>query len=160
MVELLQQVDVWHWLILGLLLLSGEIFGAAGHLLWLGISALLVALLMLLFPMNWQAQWLCFAGFSLSTTWLWWRYQRNRDRQSDAQLQLNQKSKQLIGKTAYLEQDVALNQSFRLRLADSTWLAIADKPLAKGTLVTVVDIDGIKLHVSEVLEQALDELND
>ena len=42
MVELLEQMNHWHWLAFGLLLLAAELLGTAGYFLWLGISAILV----------------------------------------------------------------------------------------------------------------------
>lgn len=45
MVELLEQVNHWHWLAFGLALLALELIGTAGYFLWIGISAMLVGAL-------------------------------------------------------------------------------------------------------------------
>ncbi len=148
MIALLEQMNYWHWLAFGLLLLAGELLGTAGYFLWLGLSALLVAVILFLLPIGWELQWVCFATFSLVTTWQWWRYQHNKDSTSDASRTLNQKEKQLIGKTTRLAEDVQCG-NFRLRLGDTTWSAQCDEDMPAGTLVKVTDVDGIKLFVTK-----------
>ena len=59
--ELLSQINLWHWLILGGALLILELLGAAGYLLWLGLAALSVAGLAMVIPMDWVGQWLLFS---------------------------------------------------------------------------------------------------
>ncbi len=146
MIELLQQVNHWHWIALGLLLLSGELLGTAGYFLWLGISAVMVGLLLALLPMSWQLQWVSFAVFSLLTTWLWWRYQHKQDRTANEQSVLNQRERQMIGQTSRVEDDIRRG-SCRIRLGDTTWSARCDQDIPAGTLVKVVDVDGIVLFI-------------
>ncbi|OLQ87433.1 hypothetical protein BIY21_17120 [Vibrio ponticus] len=148
MVEFLNSINHWHWIGLGLALLAAELLGAAGYLLWLGISALLVGVILTWLPISWQLQWVSFGVFSLTTTWLWWRRQLKSDRQSDEQRELNQKSKQLIGQTVQLEYDLPAGKS-RIKIADTTWSAFSDYPLPAGTLVEVTAIKGIVLFIEE-----------
>ncbi len=149
LIELLSQVNHWHWIAFGLVLLSGELIGTAGYFLWLGISAILVGLLFTLLPMSWQLQWITFASFSLVTTWGWWRYQYKKDVQSEANSSLNQREKQLVGKITRLEEDVQ-EGNCRIRLGDTTWSARTHKDIAAGTLVKVVDVDGIVVTIEPV----------
>jgi len=148
-IPLLEQMNYWHWLAFGLILLAIELLGTAGYFLWLGISALLVGLLMTLLPMSWQLQWVAFGVFSLATTWLWWRRQLTRDRSEDAQRNLNQKQKQLIGQRIRLEQDVVIGAN-RIKLGDTTWSAHSEQEISAGSLVEVVAVDGIILVITPV----------
>lgn len=149
MIELLSELTHWHWLAFGLCLLAVELLGTAGYFLWLGISALIVGVIVTFLPLSWQLQWISFASFSLITTWLWWRKQLSTDQQDDAQRALNQKDKQLIGRTSVVEQDVE-NGQFRLALGDTTWTAECDTPLKAGTRVKVVHVDGIVVKVEPI----------
>lgn len=149
MIELLSELNHWHWLAFGLCLLAIELLGTAGYFLWLGISALIVGVVVAFLPISWQLQWISFASFSLITTWLWWRKQLSTDKQDDAQRALNQKDKQLIGRTSVVEQDVESGQ-FRLVLGDTTWTAECDMPLKTGTRVKVVHVDGIVVKVEPI----------
>ena len=80
MTALFEGLTHWHWLGLGFVLLAIEVLGSVGFLLWTGIAALEVGLLLLVWPFGWQAQLLLFAVQSLLTTWAWWRWQHRRDR--------------------------------------------------------------------------------
>ncbi|CAM4307491.1 NfeD family protein [Vibrio agarivorans] len=148
MITILEQMNHWHWLAFGLALLAVELLGTAGYFLWIGLSAMLIGILMTFIPMSWQLQWVAFATFSLVTAWLWWRKQLNNDRASDKARDLNQKDKQLIGVVLTLEEDVIVGKN-RVRIGDTTWSAISDKALKKGTVVTITEMNGITLTLKE-----------
>lgn len=148
--EWLEQVNHWHWLTLGLLLLAAELLGTAGYFLWLGFSAVVVGVLYSLIPLSWQLQWVSFSVFSLFTTWLWWRYQHRKDTRSDAKRGLNQKAKQLIGQESYLEEDCRAGIC-RLVVGDTTWSARSAVNLSKGDRVRVIAMDGIILIIEPVV---------
>ncbi len=147
MVELLEQVNHWHWLAFGLALLALELVGTAGYFLWIGISAMLVGALLGALPIGWQMQWLSFASFSLITTWLWWRRQLSSDKQSDSNRELNQREKQLVGQTARIDTDIQKGKC-RIRLGDTTWSAVSSHDLKAGTEVIVTAVDGIVLKIA------------
>lgn len=147
--SLLDSVTFWHWLALGLSLLAVELLGTAGYCLWLGLSALLVAVVLSVLPISWQLQWFCFAAFSLLTTWLWWRRQWAKDKKEDQVRDLNQKYKQLIGQTVTLEEDFAVGMN-RIRIADTTWSARSEQALTAGTRVKIIAVDGIILTVEPI----------
>ncbi|TFH90773.1 NfeD family protein [Vibrio ouci] len=148
MIELLDSINHWHWLAFGLALLALELLGTAGYFLWLGLSALIVGALLTFIPMSWQLQWVSFAVFSLVTTWLWWRKQFKKDKQGDAQRDLNQKHKQLIGQTVVLEEDFPTGKG-RIKLGDTTWTAQSSQDLKAGSIVEVQEVNGIVLTISE-----------
>ncbi|EPR4992432.1 NfeD family protein [Vibrio navarrensis] len=150
MVELLEGINHWHWLALGLALLAVELLGTAGYFLWFGISALAVGLLLSLMSFAWPVQWSAFAAFSLATTWIWWRRQLKHDKQSDASRDLNQKQKQLVGQELILEEDIQVGMN-RIRIADTTWSAKSDSAILAGNKVKIARVDGIILTI-EVVE--------
>ncbi|ENM5735587.1 NfeD family protein [Vibrio mimicus] len=149
MIELLSQLNCWHWLAFGLILLAAELLGTAGYFLWLGLSALLVGVLLTVMPIGWQLQWLAFASFSLVTTWLWWRRQFNQDKKQDAERDLNQKDKQLIGRVIQIPEDTPAGE-FQISLGDTRWTARCDQDLEQGSRVSVIAVDGIILIVRPV----------
>ncbi len=144
--SLLEGISFWHWLAFGFALLAVELLGTAGYFLWLGMSALIVGAIMTVLPMSWQLQWLCFAIASLITTWLWWRRQWSKDKQEDQERDLNQKYKQLIGRTLILEEDFSVGLN-RIKVADTTWSAQSDQALPAGTRVRITDVEGIILII-------------
>ena len=77
MTSLLQQMGLWHWLILAVVLFIGEMLVPGTFLVWMGLGAAVTGGLLLLMPtLPWQAQWLCFALVSLGSVLLWRRYRR------------------------------------------------------------------------------------
>ncbi|MFM2590674.1 NfeD family protein [Vibrio sp. TBV020] len=148
MIELLDTVNYWHWLAFGLALLALELLGTAGYFLWLGLSALIVGALLTVIPMSWQLQWISFGSFSLVTTWLWWRKQFRKDMQSDAQRELNQKQKQLIGQTLALEEDFPAGKG-RIKLGDTTWSAKSEQLISAGSIVEITAVNGILLTIQK-----------
>ncbi len=147
--SLLDAITFWHWLALGCALLVAELLGTAGYLLWLGLSALMVGFLLSILPMSWQLQWLSFATFSLAATWLWWRRQWKNDKEDDLTRDLNQKYKQLIGKTLTIDEDFSIGLN-RIRVADTTWSAQCDQAIPAGTRVKIIAVDGIILLIEPV----------
>lgn len=147
--ELFEQMNHWHWLTLGLILLAGELLGTAGYFLWIGLSAIVVGALYSFIPMSWQLQWISFAVFALFSTWLWWKYQHTKDKKSDSKRQLNQKEKQLVGQTSRVEEDI-LAGSCRVTIGDTTWAAKSEENISKGTMIRVVSIDGIILTIEPI----------
>ncbi|WP_456372133.1 NfeD family protein, partial [Thiolapillus sp.] len=68
MTDLLNNLQAWHWAVLGISLLILEILAPGVFFMWMGLAAGLVALLSWLFAdLGWQAQVLAFAGLSVIT---------------------------------------------------------------------------------------------
>ncbi|PSX10518.1 NfeD family protein [Photobacterium angustum] len=150
MIDLLEQMNFWHWIALGLVLLLLELLGTAGYLLWLGISAVLVGALLIMLPVSWPLQWVCFAVFALFTTWLWWRYQHKKDKTDASVSKLNQRGAQMIGQVIKVEKAINAGNG-RLQLGDTTWSIKTDVDLVEGQKVVVVDVEGITLIVKPSL---------
>lgn len=89
--------------------------------------------------------WRVCAGLDLAVVA---RKQHQVDKQSDKQRSLNQKDKQLIGQTSVLEQDITRGKC-RIKLGDTSWSAYSDSDLPSGTLVKVIDVDGITLLIEK-----------
>ncbi|MFQ3345528.1 MAG: hypothetical protein ACI89A_000063 [Porticoccaceae bacterium] len=63
----------WHWLVLGLLLVVGEIFIPSFTILWFGLGALVVGLVQLLIPMPLTVQVLLWTLSSVVFTLIWFK---------------------------------------------------------------------------------------
>ncbi|WP_419206415.1 NfeD family protein [Photobacterium leiognathi] len=146
MIYLLEQMNFWHWLAIGLVLLLLELLGTAGYLLWLGISAVLVSILVLMLPISWPLQWISFAVFALFTTWLWWRYQHKKDKSDASVTKLNQRGAQMIGQRSVVTEAIVAGVG-RLQFGDTTWSVVTDVDLEAGQKVEVVAVEGITLVI-------------
>ncbi len=135
------------WLSLGGLLLAAEMLGAGGYLLWSGIAAVLVGLIVWFVPMPWAAQGLLFALLTILSAISWWYWLRNHNKTRPASL-LNQRGEQLVGTHTILIEPV-VNGIGRVRIGDGTWRAICDRDLAAGVAVEVIAVEGITLRVRQ-----------
>ncbi|MGL5036351.1 MAG: NfeD family protein [Aeromonas sp.] len=150
MMSVFEGLTYWHWLGLGLILLAIEVLGTVGFLLWTGIAALEVGLLLLVWPFGWQAQLLLFAGQSLLTTWAWWRWQHQRDSAGqDAASTINERMQSYMGRELTLLDDVVEGAS-RVRLDDTVWTVRCSDTLLAGSKVKVVGADSHILLVMPV----------
>jgi|ETNmetMinimDraft_28_1059901.scaffolds.fasta_scaffold101542_2 hypothetical protein len=62
----LLNVDFWHWLILGLILVLTEFFAWSIYFLWIGISAIIVGVVVYFVPsVSWDIQLVIFATLSI-----------------------------------------------------------------------------------------------
>jgi membrane protein implicated in regulation of membrane protease activity len=64
----------WHWLLLGMLLIAAEMFVPSFTILWFGLGALLVGLVLLLVDMNFTMQLVLWTISSIVFTVFWFKY--------------------------------------------------------------------------------------
>ncbi len=136
----------WQWLTLGGILLAAEMLGASGYLLWSGIAALLVSLLVWLVPFSWEWQGLAFALLTILSAAGWYYWLKGRDRRHPPS-SLNQRGNQLIGRQLML-QEALVDRTGHVRIGDSSWRVEASENLPAGTPVTVIAVEGITLLIA------------
>lgn len=146
--EWLQEASYWHWWVLGVLLLILEIISPAVFFLWMGISAGVVGLLVLIVPsMAWELQLVLFAAFSVASVMLWRRYLYKHPIESD-QPKLNRRGEQYIGRTFTLEEPIVNGQG-KIKVDDSIW-KISGEDCPSGTKVQVNGVNGVVLIVNAI----------
>ena len=133
----------WHWLVLAVLLVTVEIFAPSTFFLWLGISAAVVGLVLLVIPgLSWPVQVILFAVLAVVSIILGRQYIRKRPIQTDEPL-LNLRAEQYVGRIFTLE-DPVINGVGKVRVDDSTW-RIAGPDVSAGSQVRIVAADGVIL---------------
>lgn len=143
--DYLQHLSHWDWLAMGSLLLIFEVFGVGGYLLWTGLAAIIVGLLLYLFAeLSWEWQFVLFASLSILTALFWWRRQRMAGKACD-QPGLNQRGQEFIGRTFNLHEAIVSGRG-KIKAGDSLWLVIGPD-LPAGSPVRVVGQEGVRLKV-------------
>jgi len=95
---MLEDIVYWNWLVLAVVLVTVEILVAGTFFLWMGISAAVVGLVLLVFPgMSWESQLTLYAVFSIisiivSRIWL------ARHHRKETPSTLNRRGSQYIGR--------------------------------------------------------------
>ncbi|OYW65485.1 MAG: hypothetical protein B7Z40_12540 [Bosea sp. 12-68-7] len=137
----------WGWVILGLVLIGGEVLAPGIFLLWLGLAALLTGAVIGLVDLGWQAAALVFAGLSLVAVLTGRLLTRRKDEEPDAATGLNDRGRRLIGRVFRLEATMTGGEG-RIRIDDSSWRVTGPELLA-GSEVRVVRVDGATLVVEK-----------
>jgi hypothetical protein len=137
----------WNWLLVGLVLVIVEVLAPGTFFLWLGIAALGVAGVLVVFPeLDWRFQWALFPLLSMGTIGAWWLISRHHDQDANAAgLLLNRRGQQYVGRVFTLDRPIVNGQG-RLRVDDSSW-KIQGQDCPAATRVRVIGADGIVLQV-------------
>jgi inner membrane protein len=137
----------WAWIVLGLVLVGGEMLAPGVFLLWLGLAALLTGAIIGLTGLAWQGALLVFAALAVASVLLGRAVTRHRSEEPDTASGLNDRGRQLIGKVFKLEATMTGGEG-RIRVGDSSW-RITGPELLAGTEVRVVRVDGATLVVEK-----------
>lgn len=140
-------LGAWSWIILGLILIGGEMLAPGVFLIWLGLAALLTGAVVGLSDIGWQAAALVFAGFSLACVLLGHLLTRRKNDEPDVATGLNDRGRQLIGRVYKLDATMTGGEG-RIRVGDSSW-RITGPELLAGSEVRVVRVDGATLVVEK-----------
>ena len=146
----LEELTYWHWWIFAAALIILEMFAPGAFMLWLGIAAAVVGLVMVIFPdMGWEIQYSIFAVVSVISIIAWKQMQLRNPRETD-QPNLNMRGHQYVDRTFTLDEPV-VNGLGKIKVDDSTW-KVKGPDLPTGTPVKVTGVDGTVLTVSAAQE--------
>ncbi|NIJ89245.1 hypothetical protein FHR53_001680 [Xanthomonas arboricola] len=137
--------DVVVWAVLALLLIAAETLVPGAFLLWMGIAAAAVCLLVLAMPgMSLLVQTVAFVLLSFVSVQVYRSWFRGKGRQSDRPL-LNRRAEQLIGRRVLLDQPIHDGRG-RAKVDDAFWV-VSGPELPAGASVRIVGVDGMTLLV-------------
>jgi len=139
--------EVVGWGALALVLFAAEALAPGAFMLWIGIGAAAVFVLVAVFadiPLLWQV--VAFVLLSVVSIQCYRQWGRKRARETDAPL-LNRRAEQLVGRVVALDQPIVAGIG-RAKVDDAFWV-VAGPDLPVGTPVRVVAVDGMTLKVQE-----------
>jgi len=141
----LDELQFWHWLILGLVLLILEVFAPTVFFMWLAIAAGIVGVALALFPdMGWQIQLVLFSVLSVVSVAAGRSWFSRHPIKTD-QPTLNRRGEQYIGRVFTLDEPI-VNGAGKIRVDDTTW-KIRGGDCSAGARVRVTGVDGTLLLV-------------
>jgi inner membrane protein len=145
------QPEWWHWAVLGIGLVIAELAVPAFFIVWFGLGALLVSVIVLVAPsLSLTAQLLIWTIASVAMVVVWFRIfkpgmHKTRVGMSDSNI---------VGEVGMLIRDVELFQKGQVRfqkplVGSEVWDCIADEPIKSGERVKVLGIEGSFLKVGK-----------
>jgi membrane protein implicated in regulation of membrane protease activity len=141
-------ITFWHWWIFAALLITFEVLLPTFYLLWTGIAAFIVGLIVWFVPsLFWEWQVVIFAVLSVLSIVVWRNYAKKNPAESDEPL-LNRRGEQYIGRIVTLEEPI-IDGTGKVKLDDSTW-KIQGEDCEIGTKIKITGVDNVIFLVEKV----------
>jgi membrane protein implicated in regulation of membrane protease activity len=144
-------IQWFHWAILGIALILSELVIPAFVLVWFGLGALAVAVLMALSPdIPLTAQILVWIAASVALVLLWFKVFKPQLPKSLS----GRASAQAIGEVGLLVTSVEPFQKGSVRfqtplIGSDVWDCVADESITTGTRVKVISVEGSLVRVTK-----------
>lgn len=140
----------WHWMVLGMALIALEMLVSTFFVMWFGMGALLVGLLMLFAAPGFAVQMVLWAILSVAMTLAWLRFFKNPDRTRLGQAKEGVKGVVGLMTKPVTETGVGEIMFQRPVLGADRWPAVADEPIAAGVRARIVDVLGQTLKIEKI----------
>ena len=138
----------WHWVVLGLCLSIAELAIPAFFIIWFGIGAIAVGLLLLVAPdISLASKLVLWAVISSSLDLVWFRYLRPR-----TMTVIGTSAANVTGEIGVLVSDLCPNSRGQVRfqkpiLGADAWECYADENIKAGERVRVIAVEGNYIKV-------------
>ena len=140
----------WHWMVLGLCLSMAELIVPAFFIVWFGIGAIAVGVVLLAVPeLAIATQMLLWAGLSTALVVFWFRYLKPRTVSA-----IGTSSAHVTGEVGILVSDLCPNSRGQARfqkpvLGSDLWECYADENIKAGERIRIVDVEGSFIKVEK-----------
>ena len=143
------EVEYWHWLVLGMLLMAAEMIVPSFTLLWFGAAAVLTGLALILMPLSLTVQISIWAILSILLTFLWFKFLKPL---SVDKTKAGLPDASIIGETGQViklpnDEHRGEMRFSTPKLGNEEWPIICEDELQLGDRVRVVSVSGNALVV-------------
>jgi len=145
------QIEWWYWIVGGVGLLLCELAVPVFVLVWFGLSAIIVGILLAILPsVSLTAQLSLWLIFSLILVGYWFRVFRPGQHKT----RVGMADGNLIGEIGLLTHPVAPFQKGEVRfqkplLGSEVWACISEEEIAVGERVRIVQVEGSLLKIAK-----------
>ncbi len=143
--ELLPMFGDWSWWILAGVLLIIELAAPGVFFMWLGLAAVLVGLIELVYDLPWQWEIAIFAVVSIILVLVGRPIVIKRQNVDTDQPNLNRRMYEFVGKRYVLEKPI-VNGRGQIRIDDTLW-DVMGPDLEKDAWIEVTGVEGLRLTV-------------
>ena len=145
------QPEWWHWAVLGIGLIIAELAVPAFFIVWFGLGALLVSVVVLVVPsLGLTAQLLTWTVASVAMVVIWFRIFKPGMHKT----RIGMSDSNIVGEVGMLTRDVEPYQKGQVRfqkplVGSESWECISDETIRAGERVKVLGIEGSFLKVGK-----------
>jgi len=150
MLELLtQNLLWWHWMVLGLILITMEIFTGTFMMLGLGLSAIFVGIIDVIYPLSMEIAISLWMVLSIISIAIWFKYMEDKSIETSGQ------SNESLETLGVVEKEITINGRGLVRfdkpiLGSSVWMATAKENLDKNSRVKIIEVKGQLIEVASL----------
>ena len=145
MIEFLQGMTWWQWIIFALVLGAIETFMPGAVAIWFAASAAVIGLVLVVWPtMPWQWQWVLWAVLGI-VAMVWYRNYKKANPDVETEPTLNRRGAQYVGQVFTLVEPIEQGYG-KVRVGDGVW-KVSGRDAPVGTAVRVTGVDGAVLEV-------------
>ncbi len=139
----------WHWIVLGIVLLTMEIFTGTFILLGLGLSGIIVGIIDVFHPLSLNMELTLWIILSLFSFVLWFKYMKDNSNEHSGQ------SNYSLETLGVVEQNIIANRRGKVRfdmpvLGTTLWTATSKETLESNTRVRIIEINGQLIEVAKI----------
>ena len=147
MIALLNEITWWHWIVFGVVLIVVEMSTGTFFMLTLGLSAMLVGILDILFDLSLQMEILLWLIFSIASIIAWMKWYRDKTVSNSGQ------SDYRLETLGTVTSDIHTHGRGKVTfdapvLGNTQWHATAKTDIPKGTRVKIVEVNGQLIEVA------------
>ena len=145
------QPEWWHWAVLGIGLIIAELAVPAFFIVWFGLGALLVSVVVLVAPsLGLTAQLLTWTVASVAMVVIWFRIFKPGMHKT----RIGMSDSNIVGEVGMMTRDVEPYQKGQVRfqkplVGSESWECISDEVIKSGERVKVLGIEGSFLKVGK-----------
>ena len=139
----------WHWIVLGIVLLTMEIFTGTFVLLGLGLSGIVVGIIDVIYPLSLNMELTIWIVLSLLYFVLWFRYMKDNSIEHSGQ------SNYSLETLGVVEENITANGRGKVRfdtpvLGTTIWTATSKESLEPNSRVKIIEIKGQLIEVAKI----------
>ncbi|MSP86393.1 MAG: NfeD family protein [Methylotenera sp.] len=144
---------MWIWGAIGILLLAVEMATGTFYVLWFGVAALCVAVIIGLLPhLSHALQFALFAILSLGSLAIWRRYYKK----TSADSRVGQAQGEEIGRMGIVTQACSLSHVGAIRftqglMGSRDWAAVSTETIEVDSSAIVIAVEGNALRISKIV---------
>ena len=144
-------VAYWHWIVVGLVFAASEIFIPSFFMLWLGISAIIVGIILSIIDIAFSTQLLIWTILSLICLVVWFKFISPMMKTKSLS---GMALETLIGKTGIVIEHSETTKRGRIRfsaplLGNDEWEVLCEEKLIPGDRAVVIEVSGNSLIVKK-----------
>jgi len=146
---LTQSLLWWHWIILGLIILTLEIFTGTFIMLGIGLSAIFVGIIDVLYPISLETELIVWMFLSILSILIWFKYMKDQTTETSGQ------SNYSLDTLGVVMEEIIINGRGKVRfdtpvLGNSIWHATAKENLEKDSRIQIVTVKGQLIEVASI----------